>query len=150
MSILGAIVAGIVGTIVFTVVMNMAPQMGMPKMDIVGLLGSMFSPEGNRILGLGMHLMMGVVFALIYALLWGAGVGSVGLLWGAVFGAGHWLVAGAMMGGMGMMHAGVKAGTVEAPGIFMLHNGGVMAFMGGLIGHVIFGLVVALVYGLFV
>lgn len=150
MSILGAIVAGIVGTIVFTVVMNMAPQMGMPKMDIVGLLGSMFSPEGNRILGLGMHLMMGVVFALIYALLWGAGVGSVGLLWGAVFGAGHWLVAGAMMGGMGMMHAGVKAGTVEAPGIFMLHNGGVMAFMGGLIGHVIFGLVVALVFGLFV
>lgn len=150
MSIFGAIVAGIVGTVVITVVMNMAPQLGMPKMDIVGMLGSMFSPEGNRIVGLGMHLMMGVVFAIIYALLWNAGIGSIGLLWGALFGAGHWLVAGAMMGGMSMMHAGVKAGTVEAPGIFMMHNGGLMAFMGGLIGHVIFGLVVALVYGLFV
>lgn len=150
MSVLGAIVAGVVGTIVITIVMRMAPQMGMPKMDIVGMLGSMFSPEGNRTLGWAMHLMMGVVFALIYALLWSAGVGNVGLLWGAIFGAAHWLVAGAMMGGMGMMHAGVKAGTMEAPGVFMLNNGGMMAFMGGLIGHVIFGLVVALVYGLFV
>ncbi|MFW5942389.1 MAG: hypothetical protein ACOCXI_11345 [Chloroflexota bacterium] len=150
MSVLGAIVAGVVGTIVITIVMRMAPQMGMPKMDIVGMLGSMFSPEGNRTLGWAMHLMMGVVFALIYALLWGAGVGNVGLLWGAIFGAAHWLVAGAMMGGMGMMHAGVKAGAIETPGMFMLNNGGMMAFMGGLIGHVIFGLVVALVYGLFV
>ncbi|MFW6069388.1 MAG: hypothetical protein ACOC9E_07375 [Chloroflexota bacterium] len=150
MSILGAIVAGLIGTAVITIVMNMAPQMGMPKMDIVGMLGSMFSPEGNRTLGLAMHLMMGIVFAIIYALLWNAGLGTVGLLWGALFGAGHWIVAGAMMGGMSMMHAGVKAGAVEAPGVFMVNNGGVMAFMGGLIGHVIFGLVVSLVYGLFV
>lgn len=150
MSILGAIVAGLIGTVIFTMVMNMAPKMGMPEMDMVGMLGAMFSPEGNRTMGLAIHLMMGIVFAIIYALLWNAGVGTVGLLWGALFGVGHWLVAGAMMGGMPMMHAGIKAGTVEAPGIFMLQNGGVMAFMGGLIGHVIFGLVVALVYGLFV
>jgi hypothetical protein len=32
----------------------------------------------------------------------------------------------------------------------MLNNGGMMAFMGGLMGHVIFGVVVALVYGLFI
>lgn len=50
-------------------VMAMAPRIGMPKMDIVGMLGSMFSPEGNRTLGMGIHLMMGVVFAVIYALL---------------------------------------------------------------------------------
>lgn len=150
MSILGAIVAGLVGTVIITMVMNMAPQMGMPKMDIVGMLGSMFSPEGNRTVGWAMHLMMGVVFAIIYALLWNTGLGSVGLLWGALFGAAHWIVAGAMMGGMSMMHAGVKAGTVEAPGVFMLNSGGAMAFMGGLIGHIIFGPVVALVYGAFV
>jgi uncharacterized membrane protein YagU involved in acid resistance len=150
MNILGAIVAGIVGTIVMTIVMVMAPKMGMPKMDIVGMLGSMFSAEGNRSVGMVIHLMMGVVFAIIYALLWQAGIGSVGLLWGVIFGAGHWLVSGAMMAGMGMMHAGVKAGTVNAPGIYMTNNGGIMAFMGGLIGHVIFGLVVALVYGAFV
>lgn len=150
MSVLGAIIAGLVGTVIISMVMNMAPQIGMPKMDIVGMLGSMFSPEGNRTLGWAMHLMMGVMFAIIYALLWNAGLGTVGLLWRALFGAGHWIVAGASMGSMSMMHAGVKAGAIEAPGVFMVNNGGVMAFMGGLIGHIIFGLVVALVYGLFV
>lgn len=150
MNFLGAVIAGVAGTIVMTMVMVMAPKMGMPKMDIVGMLGSMFSPEGNRSLGMAMHLMMGIVFAVIYALLWNAGVGTVGLLWGAVFGTVHWLVSGGMMGGMSMMHAGVKSGTIEAPGVFMINNGGMMAFMGGLIGHIIFGLVVALVYGLFV
>jgi len=149
MNIFGAIVAGVIGTLVITMVMNMAPKMGMPKMDMVGMLGAMFSPEGNRTLGLGIHLMMGVIFAIIYALLWNVGIGRLGLLWGAIFGAGHWLIAGMMMGGMPMMHAGIKAGTVKAPGVFMLQNGGMMAFMGGLMGHIIFGLVVALVYGFF-
>ena len=124
--------------------------MGMPKMDIVGLLSSMFSAESNRMVGMIMHLMMGVVFAIVYALLWNAGIGAVSLWWGAIFGAVHWLISGMMMGGMSMIHAGIKAGTVKAPGFFMMNNGGMMAFMGGLIGHVIFGLVVALVYGWFV
>lgn len=149
MNIIGAIIAGIVGTIVITIVMEMAPKMGMPKMDMVGMLGAMFSPESNRTLGMAMHLMMGVVFAIIYALLWNLGIGTQGLLWGAIFGIGHWLIAGSMMAGMPMMHAGIKAGVIEAPGIFMLKNGGIMAFMGGLMGHIIFGLVVALVYGIF-
>ncbi|VAW29993.1 hypothetical protein MNBD_CHLOROFLEXI01-3911 [hydrothermal vent metagenome] len=74
MNILGAIIAGIVGTIIMTMVMVMTPKMGMPKMDIVGMLGSM----------------------------------------------------------MGMMHAGVKADTVNAPDPYMTNNGGVMSFMGGL------------------
>ena len=150
MNVLGAIAAGIVGTIVMTMVMMMAPKMGMPKMDIVGMLGSMFSADGNRMVGMVMHFMMGIVFAIVYALLWNAGIGTVNLLWGAIFGMGHWLISGVMMGGMSVMHAGVKAGTVNAPGVYMTNNDGMMAFMGGLIGHVIFGLVVALVYGLFV
>jgi uncharacterized membrane protein YagU involved in acid resistance len=147
MNIFGAIGAGLIGTIVIMMVMAMAPKMGMSKMDMVGMLSSMFSSESNRTLGMAIHLMMGVVFAIVYALLWNLGLGSIGLLWGAIFGAGHWLVAGAMMGSMPMMHAGIKAGVIEAPGIFMLNRGGMMAFMGGLMGHIIFGLVVALVYG---
>lgn len=55
-----------------------------------------------------------------------------------------------MMGGVPMMHAGIKAGTVQAPRVYMISNGGIMAFMGGLIGHAIYGLVVALVYGFFI
>ena len=46
-----------------------------------------------------------------------------------------------------MMHAGMRAGTVQAPGVYMLSGGGLMSFMGGLVGHVVYGIVVALVYG---
>lgn len=149
MNIFSAVIAGIVGTIAISMVMAMAPKMGMPKMDIVGMLGSMFNPTGNRNLGWVMHMMMGIVFAIIYALLWRV-FGGVSVATGAIYGIGHWLITGTMMGGMGMMHAGIKAGTVKAPGVLMFNNGGVMGFMGGLIGHAIFGVVVALVYGAFI
>jgi hypothetical protein len=149
MNIIGAIVAGLAGTVVISMLMAMAPRMGMPKMAIWEMLGTMFSKEGNLALGWIMHFMMGVVFAIIYAALWAVGIGSATLLSGVVFGAAHFLVAGLMMGGIPMLHAGIKAGTVQAPGVLML-NSGVMGFMGGLIGHAIYGLVVALVYGFFI
>jgi len=148
MNILGAIVAGLVATVVFTVVMVMAPRMGMPKMDIVAMLGTMFGRE-NRLLGWMMHAMMGVVFGLIYAFLWSSGIGAVTWLWGLIFGAVHWLIVGVVMGMIPMMHAGIKSGAVKAPGLWMTNDGGMMAFVGGLIGHLVFGLVLALVYRLF-
>jgi hypothetical protein len=69
MNIIGAVVAGVVGTIVMSMIMVMAPKMGMPKMAIWEMLGSMFSKDGNNVLGWVMHFMMGVIFALIYAAL---------------------------------------------------------------------------------
>ena len=145
MNILSAVIAGIVATLIFTAVLMMAPKMGMPKMDIVGLLGSMFGKE-NQALGWMMHLMMGVVFALIYAFLWSRGIGASTWLFGLIFGAVHWLIVGMAMGTIPMMHTGIKSGAVQAPGLWMTNNGGLMAFMGGLVGHMIFGLIVALVY----
>ncbi|MEA3440096.1 MAG: hypothetical protein U9R58_07420 [Chloroflexota bacterium] len=150
MNVIGAIIAGLAGTLVMSMVMAIAPRMGMPKMDIVGMLGTMFNKEGNQMLGWIMHLMMGIVFALIYAALWTTGIGAPTALWGLIFGAVHWLVSGLMMGAVPMMHAGIKAGIVEAPGVYMWNTGGIMSFMGGLIGHMLFGLIVALVYSAFV
>jgi hypothetical protein len=148
MNVFAAILAGFLGTVVFSMVMTEAPKMGMPKMDIVGMLGSMFG-KPNRILGWMMHLMMGIIFALIYAFAWSSGVGSATWLYGLVFGAVHWLVVGMIMGMMPMMHAGIKNGAVKAPGLWMVNNGGMMGFLGGLMGHMIFGLVVVLAYNLF-
>ncbi len=148
MNIVSAIVAGLAGTVVMSMLMAMAPAMGMPKMNIVGMLGSMFSKDGNPMLGWMMHLMMGIVFGIVYALAWSLGIGSATVAGGALFGVLHWLVVGLMMGGMGMMHAGISAGTVQAPGVYMMKSGGMMAFVGGLMGHLLFGIVVALVYGL--
>jgi uncharacterized membrane protein YagU involved in acid resistance len=148
MNILGAIIAGVPGTIAISAVMAMAPRMGMPKMDIVDMLSTMFG-KTNRLMGWMMHFMMGIVFALIYIFLWSVGVGSPTWINGLVFGGVHWLVAGMVMGIIPMMHVGIKRGEVQAPGLWMTNNGGMMAFVGGLIGHLVFGVVVALVYNLF-
>jgi len=55
-----------------------------------------------------------------------------------------------MMGVVPTMHTAIRAGTVPAPGLYMMNNGGLMAFLGGLVGHMLFGFTVAFVYGLFV
>ncbi len=147
MNVFGAIVAGFIGTVVISMVMAMAPKMGMPKMDIVGMLGSMLG-KPNRMLGWMMHFMMGIVFALIYAFLWSLGVGSPTWLNGLILGAIHWLIIGMAMGMVPMMHAGIKSGAVKAPGLWMTNNGEMMAFIGGLLGHMVFGLVVAFIYNM--
>ena len=148
MNILGAIVAGLVGTVAISAVMAMAPTIGMPKMDIVDMLSTMFG-KPNRLMGWMMHFMMGAIFALIYSFLWSVGVGSATWGNGLIFGGVHWLVAGMVMGMIPMLHVGIKSGKVKAPGLWMTNHGGMMAFVGGLIGHLVFGLVVALVYNLF-
>lgn len=146
MNIIAAIVAGLVGTLIISMLMAMAPRMGMPKMAIWDLLGSMFNKDGNPALGWVLHFMMGVVFALIYAWLWSSGIGSATISGGLIFGAVHWLVVGLAMVAIPMMHAGIKAGTVAAPGAYMANSGGMMGFMGGLAGHLLFGLAVVLIY----
>jgi hypothetical protein len=147
MNVFDAIIAGLVGTVAISMVMAMAPKMGMPKMDIVDMLSTMFG-KPNRTLGWMMHFMMGIIFALIYSFIWAIGVGSATWLFGLIFGAIHWLIVGMVMGMIPMMHVGIKNGEVGAPGLWMTNNGGLMAFVGGLMGHMVFGLVVALIYNL--
>ena len=147
MNVLSAVIAGIAGTIAISMVMGLAPMMGMPKMDIVDMLSTMFG-KPNKVLGWMMHFMMGVMFALIYAFLWSRGLGSSNWLFGLIFGAVHWLVVGMIMAMIPIMHVGMKNGEVEAPGMWMTNQGGILAFVGSLLGHMVFGLVVTLVYNL--
>lgn len=137
MNIFGSIVAGLLGTLVMTLLMYMAPRMGMPKMDIIGMLGTMFTASEGiaRILGTLAHFMMGVIFAIIYALLWSLGIGSPTWLWGLIFGAVHGVVAAVMMPVMTKMHP--RPPQMES---------GPMLVVGLLMGHLVFGLVVALTY----
>ena len=75
MNALGAIIAGLVGTVAISAVMAMTPLMGMSKMDIVDMLSTMFG-KTYRLMGWVMHFMMGAVFALIYSFLWSVGAGG--------------------------------------------------------------------------
>ena len=130
MNVFGAIVAGLVGAAVFSMVMVMAPRMGMPKMDIIGLLGTMFGKE-NRLLGWMVHVMIGILFGLIYAFLWSKGIGAPTIAGGLIFGAAQWLIVGIVMGMIPFMHIGIRRGEVKAPGLWMTNNGGMLAFGAG-------------------
>jgi len=45
-----------------------------------------------------------------------------------------------------MVHAGMRAGTVKEAGAYLTKSLGVMGFFGGLIGHIVFGVTVGLIY----
>jgi len=155
----GAIIAGLAGTLVMTMVMLAGPMMGMPKMDIMGMLGSMVSSDTKvaRSFGGMMHLVMGIIFALIYAAIWHAGLGTANWWIGGVFGLVHGLIVSAMMPMMVRMQARrtqtAPAGGTATGRSAMSVNGGTATMsmtpktiMGLLMGHIVFGVVVALVY----
>ncbi|NOZ48460.1 MAG: hypothetical protein GXP37_00235 [Chloroflexi bacterium] len=137
MNFIAAIVAGLFGTLAMTLLMMLAPKMGMPKMDIMGLLGSMFAADSGsaKKIGVILHLMMGVIFALIYALLWQLGLGSITWVWGLIFGLVHGLIVIMMMPVMMRMHPRPPAMA-----------SGMAALAGQMMGHLVFGLVMVLVY----
>lgn len=163
-SVVAALVAGFVGTAVMTMMMKMSAKMGMtgmPPMELV--TGSMFSGDADSAqrIGIGLHwIMMGtVVFGILYAALFTA-LGTEGWLAGVVIGAIHGVVVGAvflpMMPSMHprMVREPAFAGTVEFggtgvrladPGVMGSKWGG-MTPVGLVMGHIVYGLVVALVY----
>jgi len=135
------IIAGLAGTIAMTILMYLAPLMGMPKLDIIAMLGTMFTSNKtvSTIIGVMAHLMMGVVFAFIYVLLWSFGIGSPTWLWGLIFGAVHGLMVYLIMPIINRMHprsVEMEGGTKMAVGMVMV--------------HMLYGLVVALVYASYV
>lgn len=161
-----ALIAGLAGTIAMTAMMKMAAAAGMTRMPPMSLIqGAMVSDDPKRANGIGMvaHLaMMGtVVFGILYALLF-AGFGTASWLAGATIGLVHGLVAGGMaMPMMGSMHprmegaaafTGTTSWTAEEgrlrlrePGLFGRNYGGTTP-VGIVAGHVLYGLIAALVY----
>ncbi len=121
-----AALGGLVGTLAMTAMMYVvAPMMGL-RMDIAAMLGSMLG--GSWIAGLMMHFVNGsLIFPAVYAYaLYDRLPGSPavrGTLWGVVL----WLVAQTVV--MPMMGAG----------LFSSGMGGMMAAMGSLVGHVLYG-----------
>ena len=129
------------GTIAMTILMYLAPLMGMPKLDIIAMLGTMFTSNNtvSTIIGVMAHFMMGVVFAFIYVLLWSFGIGSPTWMWGLIFGAVHGLMVYLIMPMINRMHTH----PVEM-------EGGTKLAVGKLMVHMLYGLVVALVYASYV
>jgi len=145
-----AVLAGLLATAVMTVLMYLGKAMGMP-MDMPRMLGLMFvGPDSSGVvygLGLAVHFMMGVIFAVVYAVLFDALGVDADWLWGAVFGAVHGVIAGMAFGMMPAMHPRIGPGEVlAAPGPFGVRYGSAVP-TGVILLHVVFGAVIGRVYG---
>ncbi len=129
-----AILGGFVGTVVLTMLMYIAaPMMGIPKMDIAAMLGSML---GGWTMGMTMHLFNGIVlFPLIYALVLFSKLRGKPPIKGILWGVALWLVAGLIV--MPMMGAG----------FFGMANGGMIAAAASLMGHVAYGVLLGAIAG---
>jgi len=113
-----------------TAFMLMAPAMGMPPMNIGAMLGSVMG--GNVALGWTAHFMIGVVLAVVYALVFAERLPGSPLLRGALFSVMPWLMAQLVV--MPMMGMGFFSGSMVAAG-------------GSLAGHLVYGMLLGLVYG---
>lgn len=163
---------GFVATVVMTALMTMAARAGMTAMPPMPLVtGSMFSGDRRRATTIGAlahYVMMGtVLFGLGYAALFTAFDNDAWWV-GALLGVAHGLVVGLMAmpmmpaihprmtsdpvtlgGSAGLSTVGVDDhGQVEitAPGVLGI-NWGRMTPAGLLMGHAVYGLVLAVVYG---
>lgn len=124
-----AVLAGILGTVAITVVAAFgAPMMGLPKMDIPGMLAGVMG--GVVLLGWAAHFMIGTILALGYALFHERLPGPA-IIRGALYGLAPWFLAQVAV--MPMMGMGFFSGAL-APA------------SGSLIGHLIYGAVVGSVY----
>ncbi len=130
-----SLVAGIAATVVMTIVMMIAPMMGMAEMNPPAMVSGMM---GMPIaVGWIMHFMIGIVFATsyVYFFQFKLPIGKK-VLKGIVFGI---IIAILAKIGMTIMGAMAGGGTPESEGAM------VPMIMALVLGHVIFGIVVALV-----
>jgi hypothetical protein len=132
------ITAGIAATAVMSIVAVMvAPMMGMPKMDFGTMLGTnnpmMAMPY---MAGWMMHFVVGIVLTAIYASIFINKLSGSYAVRGIIFAMIPFVIAQSMM--MPMMGNGFWSSASEVQ---------MMAIMGSLIGHIVFGAVLGTVYG---
>lgn len=125
-----ATAAGLAGTVAMTVLMLLAPMMGMPPMNIGEMLGSMMG--GITALGWAAHFMIGAVLAVIYAAAFAQRLPGPAAARGMLFGLAPWLLAQTVV--MPMMGSG-------------LFSGSMVVAAGSLMGHLVYGAVLGTVYG---
>lgn len=138
-----ALLAGLVATVVFTLLLELAPAMGLPPMNVPALLGGMFGLN-SLALGWMMHLVISVGLVVVYAYGFARRLAGPAWLRGLQFGVLPWLVMMVMIAPLLGVLDPMLAKT--PPGFFMLHMGA-MAPLASLMAHLIYGAVGGAVYG---
>lgn len=125
-----AVLAGIAGTAAMTAVgIWLAPAMGLPRMNPAEMLAA--AMRGMMLLGWVAHFMIGIVLAASYALV-AARLPGPAAVRGALYAILPWIVAQ----------------TVVVPMMGMpLFSGSAVMAGESLVGHLVYGLVVGVIYG---
>jgi hypothetical protein len=145
----GAIVGGLVGTLVLTTVLRATSELGLTRMDIPFLLGTAVTEDRVRAkaIGYALHFVFGLLFALLYFAIFLV-LDESGVLLGALFGFVHALFAATALVtvllpvvhprmGTGFDAAG-SAPLLEPPG-FLLLNYGRQTPLVTIVAHVLYG-----------
>ena len=146
---------GFVGTIVFTTLSSTAQGLGLTRMNIPYMLGSMFTPDRDRakLLGFGVHLVNGWLFSLLYvatfialhrATWWlGAIIGFVHAMF--VLTAGMRVMPGLHPRMASEQYGPTVAKQLEPPG-FLALNYGVRTPISVILSHLVFGAILGAFY----
>jgi len=148
----GALAGGAIGTIVLTSGLRLAQELGLTRMDIPLLLGTVFTDRRSRAMltGTTFHFVNGLLFALGYYAVFRA-VDQAGWAFGAALGVAHAAAAGGVLMTLLLPAVHPRMGTpwsdaeetplLEAPG-FMLMNYGRRTALWTLLAHVAYGTIV--------
>jgi hypothetical protein len=152
MNVWGAVAGGFVGTLVLTTALRTAGELGLTRMDLPFLLGTIVSADRARAMALGyaMHFVAGQVFAMMYLAIFAA-IGHSGWWLGAGFGLAHGLFAGTALVNVLLPVIHPRMGTplssaadrplLEPPG-FMMLNYGRRTPLATIAAHVAYGTIV--------
>jgi hypothetical protein len=145
-----AVFAGLVGGLVMSMLDWMMKPMGM-RMDPHHMWGTMMKLRGGAgyTMGFVVHMVISAALALLYALFFAiVGVQANLWAWGLLGGLIHWAIAGGMVMPMvPAMHPEIPE-REPAPGMFV-KNYGTLDATGFLMTHLLYGLVVGLLYAAF-
>lgn len=148
----GALVGGLLGTIVLTTLMRAAGELGWTRMDLPFLLGTAVSDDRVRakVVGYALHFVFGLVFAVGYWAVF-ATLDQSGALIGAILGLVHALFAGTALVNILLPAVHPRMGTgfdasgsaplLEPPG-FMLVNYGRRTAIALIAAHIAYGAIV--------
>jgi hypothetical protein len=148
----GALVGGLVGTVVLTTILRGASELRLTRIDLPFLLGTALTGDRVRAkaIGYALHFGFGLLFALVYAAAFGV-LDRAGVLLGAAFGLVHGLFAGSALVNVLRPAVHPRMGTgydaagssplLEPPG-FMLLNYGRQTPLVTIVAHVLYGAIV--------
>jgi hypothetical protein len=140
MTVWGALAGGVVGTVLLTSGLRAAQELGLTRMDLPLLLGTVFTDHRSRASTIGyvVHFANGLLFALAYYGIFAA-VGRAGWIFGAGLGLAHGIFAGGAL--VTILSDAEETPLLEAPG-FLMANYGQRTALWSLLMHVVYGSIV--------